>query len=280
MIEKENVPIRSLLIPEHSDALERLLLEELEQQKLNALAEFAAGIGHEFNNPLAVINGRAQMLLRDISNPEHQKHLASIMAQVRRAYEMIADIRLFARPPQPEPVEVNVSNLLREVVTRFESDSCEQQSETTNKINRWDLHNISDDIQLFVDPKFLELIFSALFKNAVEAAANTSREGLIKLSCEYGTKKQSLFFDKTDSRQFESPQVVVTIEDNGPGIAPEHFPLLFSPYFSGRQAGRGLGFGLCKARRLLDLMGGTITAENCTPNGVTFVVTLRDMQRD
>ena len=280
MIEKETVPIRSLLVPEHADAIERLLWEELEQQKLDALAEFAAGIGHEFNNPLAVINGRAQMLLRDISNPEHQKHLASIMAQVRRAYEMIADIRLFARPPQPEPVEVNVSALLREVVTRFKSDSCEQRSETSGKKIAWNLHNISDNIQLFVDPKFLELIFAALCKNAVEAVANTSRESEIKLSCEYDTKKQSLLFDKTDSQQFGSPHVVVTIEDNGAGIAPKHFPLLFSPYFSGRQAGRGLGFGLCKARRLLDLMGGTITAENRTPNGAKFVVALRGMPRD
>jgi nitrogen-specific signal transduction histidine kinase len=57
-----SVPIWSLLVPEHAETLERLFREELEQQKLDALAEFAAGAGHEINNPLAIFGGRAQFL--------------------------------------------------------------------------------------------------------------------------------------------------------------------------------------------------------------------------
>jgi signal transduction histidine kinase len=253
MTEKPPVPIWSLLVPEHAETLERLFREELEQQKLDALAEFAAGAGHEINNPLAIISGRAQILLRETTNPEHQKHLASIIAQVRRAYEMIADIRLFARPPEPEPAEVNVSAILRDVAARF-SDA------TPEKNIAWDLHNVTDDIQIFADSAFLETIFSALCKNAVEAVG---QDGQIKLSCE---------------RDVDGTTIL--IEDNGPGIPPEHLPLLFVPYFSGRQAGRGLGFGLCKAWRLLNLMGGSIKAENRTPNGAKFTVTLRNMSRD
>ena len=253
MTENNPIPIWSLLVPEHAEMLERLFREELEQQKLDALAEFAAGVGHEINNPLAIIGGRVQLLLREISSPEHQKHLASILAQVRRAYEMIADIRLFARPPKPEPADVNVSDVLRNVAMRF-SDA------TSEKSIVWDLHNIADDVQLFADTAFLETIFSVLCKNAVEAVG---QEGQIKLSCESC-----------------GDGVIVQIEDNGPGIPPEHLPLIFSPYFSGRQAGRGLGFGLCKAWRLLGIMGSSIKAENRTPNGARFAVTLRNMSRD
>ncbi|MCL2624022.1 MAG: ATP-binding protein [Planctomycetaceae bacterium] len=283
------VPIWSLLVPEHAETLERLFRDELEQQKLDALAEFAAGVGHEINNPLAIIGGRAQLLLREISNPEHQKHLASILVQVRRAYEMIADIRLFARPPKPEPSDVSVSDILRDVATRF-------FDATTEKSIVWDLHNVTaesrpkrpaaDDVRIYADAAFLETIFTVLCKNAVEAVGSVSvrcgkqhatpgntggiqtktpgsTEGQIKLSCEYCLAG-----------------VRVTIDDNGPGIPPEHLPLIFSPYFSGRQAGRGLGFGLCKAWRLLGLMGGTIKAENRTPNGARFTVTLRNMPQD
>jgi signal transduction histidine kinase len=252
MTEKNTVPIWSLLVPEHAETLERLFREELEQQKLEALAEFAAGAGHEINNPLAIISGRAQLLLRETPNPEHQKHLASIIAQVRRAYEMIADIRLFARPPKPGLSQVNVPAVLRGVVTGF-------FDLTSEKNIVWDLHNVAGDVQISADPAFLETIFSALCKNAIEAVGQAiGQQGQIKLTCEYCGNG-----------------VVVLIEDNGPGIPTEHLPLLFSPYFSGRQAGRGLGFGLCKAWRLLGLMGGTIKAENRRPNGARFVITFR-----
>ncbi|MCL2119064.1 MAG: ATP-binding protein [Planctomycetaceae bacterium] len=254
MTEKTPVPIWSLLVPKHAETLERLFREELEQQKLDALAEFAAGAGHEINNPLAIISGRAQILLREISNPEHQKHLTSILVQVRRAYEMIADIRLFARPPKPELSDVNVSAILYDVAARF-SDVTSSETNIT-----WDLHNVNDDVRTTADPAFLETIFSVLCKNAVEAIG---QQGRIKLTCECCANR-----------------VVVLIEDDGPGIPPEHLTLIFSPYFSGRQAGRGLGFGLCKAWRLLGLMGGTIKAENRTPKGARFTVTLRNTPRD
>jgi len=250
MTDREPVPIWSLLLPEHAETFERLFREELEQQKMDALAEFAAGAGHEINNPLAIIGGRAQLLLREISNPDHQKHLASILTQVRRAYEMIADIRLFARPPKPEPSDVVVSTILRDIAARF-------YDATSEKSIVWDLHNVTDDIRIYADSSFLETIFVVLCKNAVEAVG---QQGHIKLSCEYCLAGAR-----------------VTIDDNGSGIPPEHLSLIFTPYFSGRQAGRGLGFGLSKAWRLLELMGGTIKVENRKPKGTRFVVTLRDM---
>ena len=80
-------------------ALEDRFRRDLEQEKLAALAEFAAGAGHEINNPLTVIAGRAQLFLREETDPERRRGLALINAQAMRVYEMIADLRLFARPP-------------------------------------------------------------------------------------------------------------------------------------------------------------------------------------
>jgi signal transduction histidine kinase len=94
--------------PSIADPLVRLARLEsdfqraLEFEKLEALAEFAAGAGHEINNPLTVISGRAQLLLREETNPERRHALALINAQAMRVYEMIADMMLFARPPRPE----------------------------------------------------------------------------------------------------------------------------------------------------------------------------------
>src|SRR6185437_5765902 len=90
--------------------------QRLEGEKLAALAEFAAGAGHEINNPLAVISGRAQLFMRHEQDPERRRELAVINAQARRVHEMIADLMLFARPPEPRPSNCDITELIDLVV--------------------------------------------------------------------------------------------------------------------------------------------------------------------
>src|SRR6266576_6855302 len=71
----------------------------VEAAKLQALYNFAYGLSHEINNPLANISARAQTLLVDEQNPERRRKLATIVQQAFKAHEMIADLMLFARPP-------------------------------------------------------------------------------------------------------------------------------------------------------------------------------------
>ncbi len=92
-------------------ALEQRFAETLETEKLEAMAEFAAGAGHEINNPLTIIAGRAQLFLREESDPERRRALALIGAQAMRVHEMIADMRLFARPPRPDFQSVELVGL-------------------------------------------------------------------------------------------------------------------------------------------------------------------------
>ena len=72
----------------------------------------------------------------------------------------------------------------------------------------------------------------------------------------------------------QTDQVCITIADDGPGIAPEIRQHLFDPYFSGREAGRGLGLGLCKAWRVIDEHGGLIQVDSDAASGATFRVWL------
>ena len=99
--------------------LETRFDERLEEEKLEALAEFAAGAGHEINNPLAVISGRAQLFLRHEQDSERRRELAVINTQRRRMYEMIADLMLFARPPQPRFAECDLTELIDTVVSEL-----------------------------------------------------------------------------------------------------------------------------------------------------------------
>src|SRR5262249_42182331 len=90
------------------DALQRALemikageADRLQSQKLTALAEFAAGAGHEINNPLAVISGQAQYLLSHEADPDRQRALQTIINQVQRIHRLLVEVMHFARPPQP-----------------------------------------------------------------------------------------------------------------------------------------------------------------------------------
>ncbi len=91
------------------DALEHRFHETLEAEKLDSLKELAYGAGHEINNPLANISARAQTLLQLERDPERRRMLAAINSQAFRAHEMIADMMLFARPPQPKLERVDLT---------------------------------------------------------------------------------------------------------------------------------------------------------------------------
>src|SRR6516164_1824452 len=102
-------------MPEAESAASDRQLMEL---KLRALAEFAAGAGHEINNPVATIVGHAQQLMAGESDPDRRHALATIGAQAYRIRDMIGDVMLFARPPEPHPSCVDLPAVLREISAR------------------------------------------------------------------------------------------------------------------------------------------------------------------
>lgn len=221
--------------------------QRLEAEKLDALAEFAAGAGHEINNPLAIIGGHAQMLLKEVTNEDHRRSLAVIAAQVKRAYEMIADIRLFARPPRPEFRTFDLIPLLSKVIE-------EQHREVLGQNIVFHRNFECETLQIVSDPLQLHVVVSAIIKNAREVIGEN---GNITVS-----------FAVSDAI------LEITVEDDGPGIPEDVRPLIFCPYFSARQAGRGLGFGLPKAWQIMKQCHGTISCENLPGKGVKFVLRL------
>jgi signal transduction histidine kinase len=181
------------------------MMDELERQKLEALAEFAAGAGHEINNPLAIIGGRAQLLLREIEHPEHRRQLGVIVAQVKRAYEMIADIRFFARPPQPEPVMFNLCEELKTL-------AAEQMPLMTEAgVTFYTDIDPADHPFLKTDPVLLHVAVAVLCNNAREAVQLTG--GTVWLCLRY-----------------ENNVWEIIVKDDGPGVAEEIRPLIFDPY--------------------------------------------------
>jgi signal transduction histidine kinase len=231
----------------------------LEAAKLEAMAEFAAGAGHEINNPLTVISGRAQLLLRDETDPERRHALALIVAQATRVYEMIADMMLFARPPQPELKHIELIALIDGVVANL-MPLCEGQNTA--------MHRTGEPGPIFIeaDASQLNVAIHAMCRNAIEALQSG---GHIKIVVE-----ADAVLDAAEGRE-----VRIRIHDDGPGLKPDEREHIFDPFYSARQAGRGLGLGLSKAWRIVGSHGGRIDVESQFGHGTTFTIVLNDGSR-
>ncbi len=229
-----------------------------DQNKLDSLAEFAAGIGHELNNPLAIINGRVQLISRQTKDVQTLRDLAEIQAAVFRAAEMIADIRLFACPPEPNFQKTDLADVLNQLTSVFASYS-QRQSVTLT------IQGTAAPFWVDADASQLAVVFQAIVRNSYEAIG------------EDGTVSVTLSANAADIPS-EVPSEVpsdagacccVTVEDNGPGLSPEDAEHAFDPYFSARQANRGLGFGLCKAYRIVQMHSGRIQIQSKPGVGTT-----------
>lgn len=222
--------------------------ELLQEAKLRALAEFAAGAGHEINNPLASIIGYAQQLLAGETDPDRRHMLATIGAQAYRIRDMIGDVMLFARPPEPKPVVEDLSRVASEVAAKFSTEIAERRIEFCT--------NLSPDVPILADPVQLRVVISNILRNSLEAV---EAGGSIAVSSAAVIIDGDLF-----------AEFVVT--DNGRGLSEKDREHLFDPFYSGRQAGRGLGFGLSKCWRIVTLHGGQIRVDSPAGGGAICTI--------
>src|SRR5258708_15229325 len=136
---------------------------QLADLKLRALAEFAAGAGHEINNPVATIVGYAQQLLTGETDPDRRHALATIGAQAYRIRDMIGDVMLFGRPPAPNPEPLDLSAILRELVEKFSGQAREASLRLHIEIEA------GAKVPIFADPVQLRIVISSLLRNCFEA---------------------------------------------------------------------------------------------------------------
>lgn len=226
-------------------------LKQLERQKLDALKELAYGASHEINNPLANIAARAQTLLRDEVHPDRRRALEAIHQQALRAHEMISDLMLFARPPELVLESVDFNELIRQVVKSLANEVADRQIEFALRLP-------DDAVQIFGDAEQLTVALKAVCVNALEAIG---RAGTVTIT----VSRENLAGEE---------RAVIEVADTGPGISPEIREHIFDPFFSGREAGRGLGFGLSKCWRIVTEHGGEIVVVAENSHGATFTISL------
>ena len=220
--------------------------------KLASVGRLAAGVSHEINNPLAIINEKAG-LMKDIIErneefPEREKFLkliGSIHGSVERSKVVTHRLLSFAKRMDVALENIDLADLLKEVIGFLEREAFHR--------------NI--DLRLNFDPKLpriisdkgqLQQVFLNIITNAFEAVENGGMVHIITSIKDEGN-------------------VQVIVQDNGQGIPEKYLPHIFEPFFTTKKK-YGTGLGLSITYGIVQKLGGDLTVQSKEGDGTTFTV--------
>jgi signal transduction histidine kinase len=213
------------------------------EQKINRLThigELTSRITHDMRNPLTVIINYSMMIRKNSKNKLDKKsldQLSLIEAEARKIYHLVEDVLNYVKLPPLKLETHSLHDILKKVIEGIEvSDDVE-------------IHLPKNNPHITCDIDKLEVVFVNLITNAIQAMNGS---GTITISA-----------------RAEYDNIVIEVEDSGPGISDENLDKIFEPLFTTKEAGTGLGLASCK--NIIERHRGTITAKN---NPTTFIITL------
>jgi hypothetical protein len=225
--------------------LEQRYADEIATEKSKSIYHFAYGLSHELNNPLANIATRAGVLMHGESAVDRRQMLETIIDNAMRGSEMLGDLMLLARPPKISLQTTNLSNWFGAFVGRCSTWATKRNLKIDSQC---ELQSLTASF----DPVAITEAAWCLVRNAFEA----SREN----------DSIQIRLDESDG------QVRLGSYDFGPGLSCEALQYCFDPYYSGREAGRGLGFGLAKAQLIASMHGGSLSVNNRPGGGCAAIL--------
>lgn len=215
--------------------------ELVKTERLSAIGELAARLSHDLRNPLSVIKGSVEIISlrnKDKFTNKDNEAIQRINNAIIRMSNQIDDVLNYVKETPVEIKEISVLTCIKNSLN---------QIQVPRKIKAIIQEN---DINVFADEIRLEVVFSNLLRNAVEAIGDNTGTIEIKI-------------------QEDEKEVIIDIIDSGSGISDESIGKIFEPLYTTKQTGTGLGLVSCK--NIIERHGGKITVKN---NPTTFTITL------
>jgi signal transduction histidine kinase len=242
----------------------RALAEVEVRQRVDELAtmnrratvgELSGSIAHEINQPLTAIVASASAALRwlNMKTPdvgEARSSLERIVSDGYRAAKVVDNVRGMFITDVRDRIATNVNELVDQVLDLLRSDLW-TNNVTVRKVETQGLPPVR------VDRIQIQQVVINLIRNAIEAmSAVTDRERILHVRTERN----------------EAGEVIITVEDSGPGLDPDNIDKIFAPFFTTKPEGMGLGLSIC--RSIVQAHGGRLSAGSSKSNGALFEIAL------
>lgn len=233
------IPEKGVLLLLSNRTEQQQLQKSLSQtERLQELGEMAATLAHEIRNPLGGIEGFAHLLKRDLKTTSHQKMLGAILEGTRTLNYLITQVLDYAKPLCLHFTPTNLVDVVRAACTL---------AEATHPATRYHFQSAYTDYTLSVDKERMTLVLLNLLRNASEAEAS-----LVTLSL--------------------SEAGVLIIQDNGTGISSPNLQKIFTPFFTTKAKGTGLG--LAASLAVVKAHGGKLEVTSQEGEGTQFTLIL------
>jgi PAS domain S-box-containing protein len=234
-------------ITEQKKVTENLIVAD----RLVSLGEMAGGLAHEINNPLTAVMGFAYLLQQNPATPpEIKEDVESIYRESKRAAEVVKNFLAFSRGQKAEksaePINVMVENVLKLRQTRMQKENIEVQLDLSEGLP-----------SVYCDAAQIQQCLLNIILNA---------EYFMYQTCQRGTI--------TISTRLSGGNIILSIADDGPGIAAEKLDHIFDPFYTTKQSGEGTGLGLSICHSIVRDHGGKIYVESAPGKGAVFTIEL------
>ncbi len=212
--------------------------------RLASLGELAAGIAHEVRNPLGSIQGAVEILSEGLPPSSPKLEFAQIAKkEVAVLDKLVNEILRFSKPTPPRKIPTDLAELV-EAAYRLCADQALRQN--VDIVREFD----ATIPKVLVDPEQIKQVLLNIMINAIQIQPQGGKV-LIRI-----------FRD--------SEELVVSMQDSGPGIKPEHFDRIFDPFFTTKRDGTGLGLSI--SYQLVSGNGGRIRATSPPGKGACFIL--------
>ena len=240
------------------DITEQKKLESKIQQteKIVSMGQIAAGVAHEINNHLGVILCHTELIKDDPNlSPDTRADIDIIEKHANNCRTIIADLLNFARQHKSVKEETSINVVLQEVVPII-ANQLQKQNITIDL----DLDSTVPTIHIDVDK--MKQVFFNLLLNSAQAI---KEHGYILVYTRFNSADEA---------------IVITVDDNGPGMDTETIDKIFDPFFTTKDPGKGTGLGLSVSYGIVKDHQGEIKVESTQGKGTRFVITLRTLEND
>lgn len=210
--------------------------------KLASLGEMSAGIAHEINNPLGIIEGNLELLEKLKSDPEKfSKKLNSLKLATDRIAKIVGSLRRFSRSDASEDLRPeSLQRIIADSMVLVETKA--RNAQVPLKLN------VSEDPWILCNETEIQQVLINLLNNAIDAVKRTPRPWV------------------TIDLQVSRPHCILRVTDSGNGIPPKIQEKLFQPFFTTKQVGEGTGLGLSITKDILERLGAEIRVDPTSKN--------------